>query len=91
MLLSKILSYVEGAVFLYINLMALAALFPSENIYILLILFVTLEINFDERRRKADELEKDPDTYSLLRKKSGMKIFIVNFFIYTKVVPFNMY
>lgn len=32
-LLSKILSYVEGAVFLYINLMALAALFSSENIF----------------------------------------------------------
>lgn len=62
-LLSEILPYVEGAVFLYVNLMALAALFPSENIYILLVLFTTLEINFDERRRKARELEKDPDTY----------------------------
>lgn len=56
--LSKILSYVEGAVFLYTDLMAPAALFSSENICILVISFVTLEINFDERRKKADGLLK---------------------------------
>lgn len=67
-LLSKILSYVKGAVFLYTNLMAPAALFPSENIYILVKLFVTLEISFDERRKKANGLGKDPNSYSLLRK-----------------------
>lgn len=43
MLLFKILSYVEGAVFLYTNLVASAALFPSENISILVISFVTLK------------------------------------------------
>lgn len=37
------------------------------------ILFVTLEISFDEGRRKADELENDPDTYSLLRKRKAWK------------------
>lgn len=50
------------------NNMAPAALFPSENIYILVTSVVTLEINFDERREKADGLEKDPNSYSLLRK-----------------------
>ena len=68
MFLSKILSYVEGTVFLYTNLMAPSTLFPSENIYISLVLFVTLEINFDERRGKAVGLEKDANSYSLLRK-----------------------
>lgn len=67
-LVSKILSYVKGAVFLYTNLMAPAALFPSENIYILVKSFVTLEINFDERRKKANGLGKDPHSFSLLRK-----------------------
>lgn len=43
----------RGSCTLYTNLMAPAALFPSENIYILLISFVTLESNFDERRRKS--------------------------------------
>ena len=33
---------------------------PSENICILLIQFVNLEIKSDERRKKADGLEKDP-------------------------------
>lgn len=67
MLLSKILSYVEGAEFLYTNLVAPAALFPSENISILVISFVTLKINFVERREKADGLEKDPNSYSVLK------------------------
>lgn len=68
MLLFKILSYVEGAVFLYTDLVASAALFPSENISILVISFVTLKINFVERRKTADGLEKDPNSYSVLRK-----------------------
>lgn len=68
MLLSKILLYVEGAVFPYTDLMAPAAVFSSENICILVILFVTLEINFDERGKKTDGLEKDPNSCSLLRK-----------------------
>lgn len=68
MLLSKILSYVEGAVSLYTNLMAPAALFSSENIYILVISFVTLEMNFVGRRKKVDGLDKDPNSYSVLRK-----------------------
>lgn len=79
-LLSEIL-YVEGVVFLYTQLMAPAALFPSENICILLMPFVTLENSFDERRKKADRLEKVPNFCAPLRQKSGMKIFIVNFFI----------
>lgn len=62
--LSTILLYVEGAVFLYTDLMAPAALFASENICILVILFVTFKINFDERRKKGDGLEKDPNSYS---------------------------
>lgn len=77
-LLSTILPYVEGAVFLYTDLMAPTALFSSENICILVISFVTLETNFDERRKKTDGLEKDPNSYSL-KKKSGMKMFLVNF------------
>lgn len=60
----------------------------SENIYTLLIWFITLEISFDERSKKADGFEKDPNSYSPLR-KSGMKIFIVQFF-YKLKVPFNM-
>lgn len=58
MFLSKILPYIEGAVFLYTDLMAPAALFSSENICILVISFVTLEINFDERRKKTMDLKK---------------------------------
>lgn len=72
-LLSKIPYYVEGAVFLYTTCMAPAALFSPENIYILWILFVTLENNFNERREKADGLEKDPNSYSLLRKSQLWK------------------
>lgn len=45
-LLSQMRSYVEGAVLLCTDLMAPAALPASENIYILVILFVILEINF---------------------------------------------
>lgn len=41
------------AVLLSTNVMAPAALFPSENTSILLIEFFTLEISFDERREKS--------------------------------------
>lgn len=61
---------VEGAMFL-IQICWLLLLFFIQKIlvkYILLRSFITSEINFDERRKKADGLEKDPNPYSLLRK-----------------------
>lgn len=60
--------------------MAPAALFPSENIYILVISFVTLEMNFVERR-KTDGLDTRSKFLFCIKKKSGVKIFLVNFFI----------
>lgn len=66
--LSRILAHVEGAVFPYVNLMSPAVLFSSEDVYVLPTWFVTLEISSDERRKKADGFEIDPNSYSLLRK-----------------------
>lgn len=57
--------------------------FSSENIYTLLILFVTLEISFDERRGKSRWTWKR--SKFLFSIKKGMEIFVVQYFCELKL------
>jgi hypothetical protein len=61
---------------LYTNLMVLAALFSSENIYTLLTLFVTIEVSFDEGKKQMD-LKSSKFLFSI---KKGMKLCKIKFF-----------
>lgn len=83
--LFKIVLYSEGARCLYTQLMAPDVfLFPSENIYTLLILLVTLKSVLMKRAKSRWTWNRSRFSYSLLR-ESGVKIFIVNFFYELKL------